>query len=119
MVAGMVVKLLHGEHGFEAVAKNLWEQAGAPDLAVAADAGLLTLSTDAFDFAPQAGLQIEQYVETGTAARLEPGGPLVSAATPNPARRRGPAGPAPRAGARWTCGGSTACGTSSTPRPRS
>ena len=64
IVAEMVGKFLHGEQGFEAVASNLWEQAGAPDLAVAADAGLLTLSTDAFDFSAQTGLQMEQYVET-------------------------------------------------------
>jgi hypothetical protein len=64
IVAEMVGKFLHGEEGFEAVASNLWEQAGAPDLAVAADAGLLTLSTDAFDFGAQTGLQMEQYVET-------------------------------------------------------
>jgi hypothetical protein len=64
MVAEMVGKFLHGEQGFEAVTSNLWEQAGAPDLAVAADAGLLTLSTDAFDFGAQTGLQMEQYVET-------------------------------------------------------
>jgi hypothetical protein len=64
MVAEMVGQFLHGEHGFEAVANNLWEQAGAPDLAVAAEAGLLTLSTDAFDFAAAAGPQMEQYVET-------------------------------------------------------
>jgi hypothetical protein len=64
MVAEMVGKFLHGEQGFETVASNLWEQAGAPDLALAADAGLLTLSTDAFDFGAQTGLQMEQYVET-------------------------------------------------------
>jgi hypothetical protein len=64
MVAEMVGKFLHGEQGFEAVTSILWEQAGAPDLAVAADAGLLTLSTDAFDFGAQTGLQMEQYVET-------------------------------------------------------
>lgn len=64
MVAELVGQFLHGEDGFEAVANNLWEQAGAPDLAVAAEAGLLTLSTDAFDFAAKSGLQMEQYVET-------------------------------------------------------
>lgn len=64
MVAEMVGQFLHGEQGFEAVANSLWEQAGAPDLAVAADAGLLTLSTDAFDIGAQTGLQMEQYAET-------------------------------------------------------
>jgi hypothetical protein len=64
MIAEMVDLFLHGEHGFEAVANNLWEQAGAPDLAVAAEAGLLTLSTDAFDFAAKSNLQMEQYVQT-------------------------------------------------------
>jgi len=62
MVAETVGKFLHGEQGFEAVANCLWEQVGAPDLALAADAGLLTLSTDAFDFGGQTGLQMEQYV---------------------------------------------------------
>jgi hypothetical protein len=64
IVADMVGKFLHGEQGLEGVANRLWEQAGAPDLAVAAEAGLLTLSTDPFDFAAKTDLQMEQYVQT-------------------------------------------------------
>ncbi len=64
IVADMVGRFLHGEHGLEGVANRLWERAGAPDLAVAAEAGLLTLSTDAFDFTAKTDLQMEQYVQT-------------------------------------------------------
>lgn len=64
VVDDMVNKVLHGGQGFEAVATTLWEQAGAPDLAIAADAGLLTLSTDAFDIGAETAVQMDQYAVT-------------------------------------------------------
>lgn len=68
IVAEMVGTFLGGEQGFEAIVSSLFEQAGAPDLGIAAEAGLLTLSTDAFEFDAQTGLQMEQYA--GTLRRL-------------------------------------------------
>lgn len=77
MVEELVGQFLHGEDGFEAVVSNLWEQAGAADLAVASDAGLLTLSTDAFDFDAETGLQMEQYAETLRRLLADPHGHLM------------------------------------------
>lgn len=64
MVQGLADQFLHGEEGFEAVANRLWEQAGAPDLGIAAEAGVLTLATDAFDLAAETSVQVQQYSDT-------------------------------------------------------
>lgn len=64
MLDEMAGKFLDGERGFRTTASKVWEQAGAPDLAVAAEAGLLTLSSSAFGLETDSKVQIEQYVET-------------------------------------------------------
>ncbi|MDQ0260486.1 hypothetical protein J2W20_002390 [Sinomonas atrocyanea] len=63
-VNGFVSSFLGGDHGFNAVVGKMWEQAGAPDLAIAAEAGLLTLSADAFEISADLGLTVDQYAET-------------------------------------------------------
>jgi hypothetical protein len=64
MVDEMAGRLLNGETGLQAVANQMWEQAGAQDLAVAAEAGLLTVSTDAFEVGAPTGLQMDQFLAT-------------------------------------------------------
>lgn len=64
MVEEMVSKFRDGETGIEAVAADLWERAGAPDLAVAADAGLLSIATDAFSLESPIDQQVAQYSDT-------------------------------------------------------
>lgn len=64
MVNSTVDQVLHGKNGFETIASRMWEEAGAPDLGAAMEAGLLTLSTDAFDVQKDTKTQVEQYTAT-------------------------------------------------------
>ena len=52
----------HGAQSFSKIAEGMWQRAGAPDLSVAMERGVLTLSTDAFD--PAADQMMEQYADT-------------------------------------------------------
>lgn len=77
LVNDMTDRFLRGEQGFEAVAVRMWEQAGAPDLAVAVGAGLLTISTQAFDIGAESDLQMQQYVDTLTHLLANPSAHLM------------------------------------------
>lgn len=68
---------LHGGEGIEAVAAKQWEKAGAPDLAVAAESGLLTLNTEIFDWVGDADRQIDQYVKAIGSLLADPAAHLM------------------------------------------
>lgn len=61
LVRGLTDNFLDGEEGMKSVVARMWDAAGAPDLAIAVDAGLLTLATDAFDVGADTDTQVEQF----------------------------------------------------------